>query len=104
MPAPLAVAVARPGCVPLGIAANAAAHAKAVSRSASPVVFPELSLTGYGLAAPAVSPADPRLRPLVTARHEGATALVGAPVRAAAGRRACGRCGVRDRGHGPGRS
>ncbi|MEU6016434.1 carbon-nitrogen hydrolase family protein [Streptomyces sp. NPDC047515] len=88
MPLPLTVAVAQPGCAPLDIAANAAAHAEAVSRSgARLVVFPELSLTGYDLAAPAVSPDDPRLRPLVTTCHEsGATALVGAPVRAADGR------------------
>ncbi|MFB6945099.1 carbon-nitrogen hydrolase family protein [Streptomyces sp. NPDC060286] len=75
-------------CAPLDIAANAAAHAEAVGRSgARLVVFPELSLTGHDLAAPAVSADDPRLRPLVTACHEsGATVLVGAPVRAAEGR------------------
>ncbi|MFB6987174.1 nitrilase-related carbon-nitrogen hydrolase [Streptomyces sp. NPDC056178] len=62
---PLTVAVAQPGCTPLDIAANAAAHAEAVGRSgARLVVLPELSLTGYDLAAPAVSADDPRLRPL----------------------------------------
>ncbi|MFE5093068.1 carbon-nitrogen hydrolase family protein [Streptomyces sp. NPDC056638] len=88
MPVPLTVAVAQPDCVPLDVAANAVVHAEAIGRSgARLVVFPELSLTGYDLAAPAVSPDDPRLRPIVTAcREAGATALVGAPVRAADGR------------------
>ncbi|SFX70081.1 hypothetical protein OH786_29830 [Streptomyces atratus] len=71
MPVPLAVAVAQPSCVPLDVAANAAAHAEAVRRSgARLVVFPELSLTGHDLAAEAVSPDDPRLRPLVAACRE----------------------------------
>ncbi|MFF1646662.1 carbon-nitrogen hydrolase family protein [Streptomyces sp. NPDC058240] len=88
VPLTVAVAVAQPACVPLDVAANSAAHAAAVLRSgARLVVFPELSLTGYDLAAEAVSPDDPRLRPLVTACGEaGATALAGAPVRAADGR------------------
>ncbi|MEL5958820.1 carbon-nitrogen hydrolase family protein [Streptomyces sp. CLV115] len=83
VPAPLTVAVAQPVCVPLDVAANSVAHAEAVRRSgARLVVFPELSLTGYDLAAEAVSPDDPLLRPLVTAcRETGATALAGAPVR-----------------------
>ncbi|MFG2626187.1 carbon-nitrogen hydrolase family protein [Streptomyces sp. NPDC048473] len=88
MPIPLTVAVAQPDCVHLDVAANAVVHAEAIGRSkARLVVFPELSLTGYDLAAPAVSPDDPRLGPIVAAcREAGATALVGAPVRAADGR------------------
>ncbi|WP_327371235.1 carbon-nitrogen hydrolase family protein [Streptomyces sp. NBC_01217] len=90
MTAPLtvAVAVAQPDCVHLDVAANAVIHAEAIGRSgARLVVFPELSLTGYDLAAPAVSPGDPRLGPVVTACREArATALVGAPVGDADGR------------------
>ncbi|MDY7104959.1 MAG: carbon-nitrogen hydrolase family protein [Actinomycetota bacterium] len=44
------------------------------------VVFPELSLTGYELGAPAVDPGDERLVPIVDAcAAAGAVALVGAP-------------------------
>ncbi|MFF1832783.1 carbon-nitrogen hydrolase family protein [Streptomyces sp. NPDC058231] len=88
MPAPLTVAVAQPLCLHLDVAANASAHAEAITESgARLVVFPELSLTGYDLAAPAVSPDDPRLRPIVSAcRATGATALAGAPVRDEDGR------------------
>ncbi|MCZ0912148.1 carbon-nitrogen hydrolase family protein [Gordonia amicalis] len=50
------------------------------------VVFPELSLTGYDLAAREIDIADPRLRPLSDAcATTGATALVGAPVVETAG-------------------
>ena len=85
---PLAVAVVQPVCVHLDVAANAAAHAQAVlGAGARLVVFPELSLTGYDLAAPAVTPGDSRLTELVAAcRTAGATALVGAPVREQDGR------------------
>ncbi|MEW2489060.1 carbon-nitrogen hydrolase family protein [Streptomyces sp. NPDC048411] len=88
MTAPLTVAVAQPVCAHLDVSANAAAHAEAIGDArARLVVFPELSLTGYDLAAPAVSPDDTRLRPIIAAcRSTGATALVGAPVREADGR------------------
>ncbi|MFI6058221.1 carbon-nitrogen hydrolase family protein [Streptomyces sp. NPDC051286] len=88
MTAPLTVAVAQPACEYLDVSANAAAHAEAIKDAgARLVVFPELSLTGYDLAAPAVSPDDTRLRPIIAAcRSTGATALVGAPVREADGR------------------
>ncbi len=85
---PLLIAAAQPLCVPYDVAANAAAHAAAVhSALARVVIFPELSLTGYELDAPAIEPADPRLAPLVDACAEtGALALVGAPVDGEAGR------------------
>src|SRR5579859_7585015 len=85
---PLSVAVAQPACVPYDVAANARTHAAAVrSAAARVVVFPELSLTGYELDAPAIAPEDPRLGPLVEACAEtGSVALVGAPLRGEAGR------------------
>ncbi|MFF7358530.1 carbon-nitrogen hydrolase family protein [Streptomyces filipinensis] len=88
MPEPLTVAVAQPRCVDLDIAANAALHAEAVLTAQAPlVVFPELSLTGYDLAAPAVAADDPRLAPLADAcRSTGAMALAGAPVQGEDGR------------------
>jgi predicted amidohydrolase len=78
----LSVAVAQPPCVAFDVTANARAHADAVyAAGARVVVFPELSLTGYELTAPALDPADDRLRPLVVACAEtGSVALVGAPV------------------------
>ena len=78
----LTLAVAQPPCVALDVAANALAHAAAVrAAGARVVVFPEMSLTGYELAAPVVTEDDPRLAPLVEACAEtGTTALVGAPV------------------------
>ena len=85
---PLLVAVAQPPCLPYDIAANAVAHAAAVRLAgARVVVFPELSLTGYELDAPAITPGDPRLTPIVAACAEvGSVALVGAPVPGEAGR------------------
>ncbi|MEU9040370.1 MULTISPECIES: carbon-nitrogen hydrolase family protein [unclassified Kitasatospora] len=86
-PAPLTVAVAQPGCAAPGrpdtVADNVELHARTVREAGTRlVVFPELSLTGYDLTAPAVDPADPRLAPLVEAcAATGALALVGAPVR-----------------------
>ncbi|MBO1415761.1 carbon-nitrogen hydrolase family protein, partial [Streptomyces sp. FH025] len=64
------------------LAVNVERHAEAVRTARTRlVVFPELSLTGYDLAAPAVDPADDRLAPLVEAcAAAGAVALVGAPV------------------------
>jgi predicted amidohydrolase len=84
---PLVVAVAQPPCVPYDVALNAVTHAATVrSAGARVVVFPELSLTGYELDAPAVSVEDPRLRPIVEACAEvGSLALVGAPVHGEAG-------------------
>jgi predicted amidohydrolase len=80
---PLSVAAAQPRCVPYDVAANAEAHAAIVrSARARVVVFPELSLTGYELDAPAITADDPRLRPIVQAcAQTGSVALVGAPVR-----------------------
>ena len=88
MRAPLRVAVAQPACVPLDVAQNAATHAAAVrDAGARIVVFPELSLTGYELDAPAISETDPRLAPIVRACADAtALALVGAPVLGEAGR------------------
>ena len=85
---PLRIAVAQPLCVPYDVAANAVTHAATVrSAGARVVVFPELSLTGYELDAPAITAEDPRLAPIVEACAEsGSLALVGAPVHGEAGR------------------
>jgi predicted amidohydrolase len=79
---PLTIAVAQPVCHPGDVAANAVAHAAAIrAAGARLVVFPELSLTGYELDAPVVTPDDARLAPIVDAcRETGSVALVGAPV------------------------
>jgi len=79
---PLTIAVAQPVCHPGDVAANAMAHAAAIlAAGARLVVFPELSLTGYELDAPVVTPEDARLAPIVEAcRETGSVALVGAPV------------------------
>jgi predicted amidohydrolase len=78
----LTIAVAQPGVLPYHVDANVSAHADAVRRAdARVVVFPELSLTGYELDAPAVAVDDPRLGGLVVACAErGTLALAGAPV------------------------
>jgi len=91
MPAPLTIAVAQPRCVPYDVAANAATHAATVRAAAQAaarvVVFPELSLTGYELDAPAITAEDPCLAPIVEAcAATGSLALVGAPVQGEAGR------------------
>lgn len=85
---PLAIAVAQPPCVPYDVATNAKTHAATVrSAGARLVVFPELSLTGYELDAPAVEVDDPRLSPIVEACAQAASlALVGAPIIGEAGR------------------
>jgi predicted amidohydrolase len=85
---PLVIAVAQPPCVPYDVAANAVTHAATIrSAAARVVVFPELSLTGYELDAPAVAIDDPRLMPIVEAcAATGSLALVGAPVEGEAGR------------------
>ncbi|MBP0448313.1 carbon-nitrogen hydrolase family protein [Kitasatospora sp. RG8] len=91
-PAPLTVAAAQPVCAeasrPETVAANVARHVAVVREAgARLVVFPEFSLTGYDLAAPALDPADARLAPLVEAcAGTGTVALAGAPVREADGR------------------
>ncbi len=84
---PLTLAVAQPPCVSYDIAVNARAHAEVVrSAGARVVIFPELSLTGYELDAPAVSPIDSRLVPIVEAcAQAGSLALVGAPAEGEAG-------------------
>ena len=76
------IAVAQPSVVAYDVAANAATHAELVRASgARLVVFPELSLTGYNLDAPALTCDDQRLAPLVGACADaGAYALAGAPV------------------------
>ena len=79
----LSVGVAQPVLISLDVAANALAHAAAVRAAGARImVFPELSLTGYELDAPAIASDDPRLAPIVEACAEtGAIALVGAPFR-----------------------
>lgn len=79
---PLAIAAAQPRCVPYDVAENAETHAATVrSAGARVVVFPELSLTGYELDAPILTPDDPRLLPIVEACAEtGSLCLAGAPV------------------------
>ncbi|HYN70740.1 MAG TPA: carbon-nitrogen hydrolase family protein [Candidatus Eisenbacteria bacterium] len=85
---PLAIAVAQPALVSNDVAGNALVHAATIrDAGARVVVFPELSLTGYELDAPAVAVDDPRLSPIVEACAETASiALVGAPVADEAGR------------------
>ncbi|TMQ93634.1 carbon-nitrogen hydrolase family protein [Actinomadura soli] len=82
MPAPLTLAVAQPPCTPRDVGANVAAHAGTIRAARSRMVlFPELSLSGYELDAENISPADPRLAPLVDAcAASGTVALAGAPV------------------------
>ncbi|MFE4512815.1 carbon-nitrogen hydrolase family protein [Kitasatospora sp. NPDC056783] len=83
---PLTVAVAQPVRAAAGrpdtVSENVARHAAAIREAGTRlVVFPELSLTGYDLAAPAIDPSDARLAPLPAAcAATGAVALVGAPV------------------------
>lgn len=84
---PMTMAVVQPLCIAYDVAANAVTHAAAVrSAGARVAVFPELSLTGYELDAPAITAQDPRLRPIIEACAEtGSLALVGAPVQGEAG-------------------
>ena len=74
--------MAQPRVVSFDVAANAIVYAEAIRAAhARVVVFPELSLTGYELDAPELSPDDPRLTPIVDAcAASGSIALVGAPV------------------------
>lgn len=82
-PAPLFVAAAQPQLRDGDLAFNALAHAEAVRKAgARLVVFPELSLSSYALAAPAVALDDPALDTIVAACAEsGAVALAGAPIK-----------------------
>jgi predicted amidohydrolase len=84
---PLSIAAAQPLCVAYDVEANARAHAAVVREAgARVVVFPELSLTGYELDAPAVALDEPALEPLIaTCRETGALALAGAPAAGAGG-------------------
>lgn len=88
MRAPLTLAVAQPFCFAADVATNALIHAAMVRTAGSRVViFPELSLTGYELAAASITADDHQLAPLVQAcREEKAVALAGAPVRGRDGR------------------
>jgi predicted amidohydrolase len=97
---PLAVAAAQPRWAAHDVEANAHEHAVAVrSARARLVVFPELSLTGYELDAPAVDPADLRLAALREAcTQTGTTALAGAVVSGGAGERSIGMLRVRPDG------
>ena len=76
------MAVAQPLTVSSDVAGNALRHADAIRAArARVVVFPEMSLTGYELDAPAIRVGDPRLAPIVEAcRENGVVALVGGPV------------------------
>lgn len=78
---PLSIAVAQPLCVAYDVSVNAEIHAAAVAAAdARVIVFPELSLTGYELDAPAITAEDPRLAPIIKAcGQSGSLALVGAP-------------------------
>ncbi len=82
MRSPLRLAMAQPACVPYDVEANALAHATAIRAAASRiVVFPELSMSGYEMDAPALSCNDQRLAPIIRACAEsGSLALVGAPL------------------------
>jgi predicted amidohydrolase len=66
---------------------NALEHAAVIRRArARVVIFPELSLTGYELDAPAISPDDEALGPIrVACAETSSVALVGAPVPDGAG-------------------
>ncbi|MDG4801263.1 phosphotransferase [Micromonospora sp. WMMD980] len=78
----LRIAVAQPLTRTDDVAGNAERHAAAVRAArARVVVFPELSLTGYELAAAPLDPSDDRLAPLRAAcAATGTLALAGAPV------------------------
>ncbi|WP_205325040.1 carbon-nitrogen hydrolase family protein [Glycomyces sp. YM15] len=82
-PAPLTVAAAQPELRAGELACNARAHAEAIrAAEARLVVFPELSLSSYAMAAPAVALEDPALGVIAAACAEtGAVALAGAPLR-----------------------
>ncbi|MEZ0240839.1 MAG: carbon-nitrogen hydrolase family protein [Chloroflexota bacterium] len=97
---PLTVAAAQPVLTSNDVAGNALVHAATIREAAARVVvFPELSLTGYELDAPAIGIDDPRLDPIVEACAEtGSLALVGAPVAGGAGQRHIGMLAIDDGG------
>ncbi|GAA1688789.1 carbon-nitrogen hydrolase family protein [Glycomyces endophyticus] len=78
----MSIALAQPDLRPGDVAGNAAAHAAAIrAAGARVVVFPELSLSSYAMAAPTVDLADPALAVIVDACAEtGSIALAGAPL------------------------
>lgn len=78
----LSLAVAQPACFGDDVERNAREHAALIRRAgARLVVFPELSLTGYHLDAPAVANDDTALAPLVdVCTDSDVVALAGAPV------------------------
>jgi predicted amidohydrolase len=77
----LTVAAAQPHTRAKDVDANAREHARTIREAqARLVVFPELSLTGYELDAPALDPDDPALLPIVDACSEtSSVAIAGAP-------------------------
>ena len=79
---PLEIAVAQPLTLSSDVAGNALRHAAAIRTARTRVVvFPEMSLTGYEFAAPAIGVADSRLAPIVEAcRETTSLALGGGPV------------------------
>lgn len=81
----LRLAVAQPRSILGDVKRNVAEHAAAVGGvGARLVLFPELSLTGYGMEVPPVRVDDPVLAPLVDAcRSADSVALVGAPMQGA---------------------
>jgi len=83
MPRQLRLGVAQPVSFVGDLEATVASHVDLLRGLAAEVVlFPELSLTGYDMAADAVDPNDLRLEPLVDACTEASlVALVGAPTR-----------------------
>ncbi len=81
MASSLRLAVAQPISILGDVEHNVAQHVAAVSSArARVVVFPELSLTGYGMEVQSVETSNPVLGPLVEAcRSADSVALVGAP-------------------------
>ncbi|SDL83357.1 Predicted amidohydrolase [Glycomyces sambucus] len=79
---PLSIALAQPDLRPGDVAGNAAAHAAAIrAADARVVVFPELSLSSYAMAAPTVDLTDPALAEITAACADtGSIALAGAPL------------------------
>ncbi len=79
----LGIAAVQPACIACDVARNADLHAELIrAADARVVVFPEMSITGYELAAEVVDPEDTRLESIVRACADtGALALVGAPTR-----------------------
>lgn len=84
----MTIAAVQPACKANDVSANALSHAAAVrAAKARVVVFPELSLTGYGLEAAPVSPSDARLSAIVEAcAATNSIALAGAPAEGEDGR------------------